>query len=125
MKNYCVDLEIAKLLTENNFPQNTFLRYQIDTLGEVELETTEFAVHDHVIEVYPAPTSDELLKELPKVKDYGVGSLLWLTITHNTRSFVVTYSASDGNQVDNIASDEKLANALAKIYLELKKENWV
>lgn len=126
MKEYCVDLEIAKELQEKGFPQNSNYSYgkylKRDGYG-FDLST----VWESVIEpfMYSAPISDEILKELPKeYKKYGFAIHL---ITHTYKSELDYYSAGyyDYHEPYFIGSDKKLSNALAKIWLSLKKEGYI
>ncbi len=122
LKNFCVDLEIAKELKENGFPQKSYFRYQINTSGEVEIETIEFSIHDNVTEIYSAPTSDEILSELPNVINE-----FWLVIAPVGEGCIVGYwenGCDNGKGLEHYF-DEKLSNALSNIWLDLKKEGYI
>lgn len=100
MKNYCVDLEIAKELKDNGFPQNSYFWW-----NKTRCSIT-------------APTSDEILKELPKeIKTkrdcyridigYDIVKKVWYC------------------GICEFFEDKKLSNALAKMWLYLKKEGYI
>lgn len=127
MKEYCVDLEIAKELEENGFPQETnfYHRIQKDGIGEFTDFSDTHLKSDFmtIINVYSAPTTDEILKELPK-KLYGCH----LEIDRTDVAYYIWY-APIGTNIDQRPKDfvagsmgKKLANALAQKWLYLKKE---
>ncbi len=119
MKKYCVDLEIAKELKENGFKSKTYFRYQIDTLGEVEIETNEFAVHDHVADIFNAPASEEIIKELPKEIDNNTFQIHFFK---SKKLWSVGYF--DYYEPWIYLEDKKLSNCLALVWLYLKKEGY-
>ncbi len=132
MKEYCVDLEIAKELKENGFAQETYFRYQIDMFGEVEIETIEFSVHDHVTEIYNTPISEEILKELPKeIKDPDFKYFYHLKIEKSSiydEMYFVSYGITSPDRfwMETYRTDDKKpSNALAKMWLLLKKEGYI
>jgi len=125
MKKYCVNLELAKKLKENEFYQNTL--YYLD--DEDNLINKNFVITSpKIIEennqlkkanYYSAPTSDELLKELPyKIKDY------YLVIAKCNKGYWVKYWNFGEIEIKHIQGNN-LANCLAKMWLYLKKEGYI
>ena len=126
MKEYCVDYEIAEKLNENGFPQTTFCSYDING--------TFWHGCD---EEYSAPNSDEILKELPVVlknkdRDFYYHSHIERIEDENKEYYEISYGYfSYGEWVIpiilpmKVISEEKLSNALAKMWLYLKKESHI
>ena len=109
MKEYCVDLELAKELKENGFPQKSTFYWWINTQGKPHFSYgTKYD--------YSAPTSDEILKELPDgiriVKQIG------------KNSGIFTVACPIGNQTKYF-DNKKLSNCLALLWLYLKKEGYI
>ncbi len=121
MKEYCVDLEIAKKLEENKFPQKSYFCYRKNIFcNQFPLERKNKYGYK-ILTIYSAPTSDEILKELEKYD-------LNLHITYDT--FTKEYSIIDaqyGFEEDNDSckNNKKLSNAVAKMWLYLKKEGYI
>lgn len=160
MKEYCVDLEIAKELKENGFPQETYFyhtpgRFQYGWDGDYELYDdgswsivnynpieynnwlkdkdamktdndyfiTEEREKELKSQVCSAPTSDEMLKELPKtISHFGC-----LTIMEGMEyNWTVCYLSNGEYTHKSInENDNKLSNALAKMWLSLKKKGYI
>lgn len=126
MKEYCVDLEIAKELKENGFPQkgffwwhcyksSDFCRYQ----NSLQYRQNEQIPEDSGLAIdYFAPTSDEILKELPDLLVLKYITLQ-LEITKQENKYSVSY------EDDPLFVDKKLSNSLAKMWLVLKKEGYI
>lgn len=121
MKDYVVDLKIAKELKENGFPQNNAYRYEID-IKEVACLCQDFVpINDHVNYVVSAPCSDELLKELPKrIANYYQN----LCIVKGNQTYWCGYE-DETLERELAASAKKLSNALAKLFIRLKKEGYL
>ena len=124
MKEHCVDLELAKELKENGFPQNS-IYYE---LFQKSLKVTEnddwFKEYKNqkcnkLIKVH-IPSSDEILKELPNITKDGI-----LKIYQMISCFEVRYSPYSSNCDSKMIKDKKLPNALAKMWLCLKKEGYI
>ncbi len=137
MKEYCVDLEIAKELEKNRFPQESNFYYsrnngQEDIKGNPIYDFSSIdggkGRFDRIIdprlryEYYPAPTSDEILKELPhEINEF------WLRIEPVKDKYIVGYweeGHEDERRFDYF-EEKKLSNALAKMWLYLKKEGYI
>jgi len=136
MKEYCVDLDIAMELKINDFSQKTYFCW----MNFTQLENDFGFVHHYISDgkeyhfqanyidsdlpakghVYYAPTSDELLKELPHEVN---GFHLRIEPVLN-EEYIVGYweeGYEDERRFDYY-NDKKLTNALAKMWLYLKKE---
>jgi len=153
MKEYCVDLEIAKELKKNGFPQKSNYSYVLDydnewyfgcnkeSINLIHKEYLSLVDHfddynkQHIEELYSAPTSDEILKELPLTIE-NEGKYHFLTIFRDfytpkepKQFYCIAYNDQDNrclNAPDNLdIEDDKLSNALAKMYLYLKKEGYI
>lgn len=144
MKEYCVDFEIAKELKENGFPQNT-IYYWHDIHGYPEFE--DFRANDYTdLSCCSAPTSDEILKELPKyINNFGKLLLDFTQYMHRdymvennyplinnelsiqlVQGHFVYYGNRNGDpQTTKTFYDDKLSHALAKTWLHLKKEGHI
>lgn len=133
MKEYCVDLELAKELKENGFPQETYFYwdnrwYYPPVASDPIIIDEEMTLYlsknaEHVSDPYSAPTSDELLKELPRF----INTIGCLTITEGIEdNWAISY-LSNGEYTHNSIQilNKKLANALAKMWLYLKKEGYI
>ena len=129
MKEFCVDLELAKELKENDFPQKPGFSWweYISTVSktkniDVFYDFPHWTVAKDVDILCFAPTSDELLKELPE----GIS----ITKCLKNKSYLVSklepnISKRINEKVYKGFQDEKLPNALAKMWLYLKKEGYI
>jgi len=130
MKEYCVDLEIAKELKENGFLQDTYFCWEEDYLDgagqpAIILSKDKNRFPKNEADYYLAPTIDEILKELPFDMCEGVGLNIWRTSDNGEYNVsYIDWDQDDHNyDIDNIRkNDKKLANALAKLWLHFKKE---
>lgn len=129
MKEFCVDLEIAEELEKNNFPQTIYGWYKPNYDGrdrkpellEVLARGTSKSSFNNLTyyRLTYAPTSDEILKELP-VEINGFNFRIERTDT----DFVIAYLELGYEDEVRFGyfHDKKLVNALAKMWLYLKKE---
>jgi len=128
MREYVVDKEIAKELKENGFPQNTnYFHAKWSTAcvksGQWDLFTAP--LDNKCIQTntdYSAPISYEILKELKKFRV--------MIISNFNDSGKYQISCDKGNlQEPNSISlriyDKKTSNALAKLWINLKKEGHI
>ena len=146
MKQFCVDLEIAKELNENGFPVFTKFWWFTDEFNpnyvfRIYDSSTENEFYDDsgnfVEKNYPAPTSDELLKELPNeiLRKYNKQNTIRIEQLQNCNDKGFYYRISYGyeeysewhilDKNDCEIKDKKLSNALAKMWLYLKKEGYI
>lgn len=130
MKEYCTDLEIAKELEKNKFPYKSSFEYQVTQFtGDGEYVDIVYngngiitPTSDCTYTVY-AQTSDEILKELPPI--FGPYQL---TIAKCFIYYQVSYKDDNDGEIMNdsaLFDDKKLSNALAKLWLYLKKEGYI
>jgi len=121
MKEYCVDFELAKELKKNYFPQNNpnfiFESGDFWNIKEWLNFQEEHGVGEELKDVkyFSAPTSDEILEELPMEYNYND-----LHITKDEKEYCVGYY--DYEYPVDYTSDKKLSNALAKMWLHLKNQ---
>lgn len=120
MKEYCIDLKIAKELKENGFPQESNFYYR-PMANNLYVCTYK---NEDTIEIcdYSAFTSDEILRELPGTIDIETNTPIKgfvLSITYDDREFMVNYGAY------KIIHSKKLSNALAIMWICLKKEGYI
>jgi len=129
MKDYVVDLEIAKELKENGFQQESEFYWQdvrwknkYGKFGGLELRNSNKGVN--TAHVYSAPTSDKILKELPV--SISIDNKTYCLEIHKIyidedcihQGYIVRYE-------DKIFDNGKLSNALAKMWLYLKKGGYI
>jgi len=127
MKEYCVDLEIAKELEKNGFISECHFEW-IDrpNINNPIIVNYFVAKSYHYKERFLAPVSDEILKELPnEIKGYSLE-----IVRYETGPIEVNYVKYNSIDVPEylINSKEmfyKLSNALAKKWLHLKKEGYI
>ena len=134
MSKYCVDLETAKELKKNGFPQKGEWGY-FNIAPEGHEDHIILCNHgaDSMVVAF-APTSDEILEQLPLyIKNrYGVDQKYSMRIMLYPDYYQVTYGFEtyDGwfvpyqNPMEEIC-DLQLVNALAKMWLYLKKEGYI
>lgn len=132
MKQYCVNLKLAKELKENGFPQKSHFLWNMSNYGYYFCNKQGYIDYSPQEDLY-APTSDELLKELPNTisnKD-NPSCKYYLRIIKN-EIFEVSYGYEDYDgwiipydyNIEN-REDKKLSNALAKLWIYLKKEGYL
>jgi len=123
MRTYCVDLEIAKELKENGFPQD--LSQWHWHLSEFDSDWDLWAIGEpnKTQNCYSAPNSDEILKELPVILELENG-IYFLYINCLENGYNVYYQTNCGDELIEIF-DTKLSNALAKGWMQLKKEGHI
>jgi hypothetical protein len=124
MDNITVDFELAKKLKKAGYKQESvfhWLRYK-----QIKLSKLVWAMDDGDIFLsdsqYSAPTTDELLEMLPHFfHQYE------LTIVKSKNKYTVSYFdlGDCEHYLNMIFVEEKLCNALAKMYLYLKKEGLI
>ena len=115
MKEYCVDLEIAKKLKENGFPQD--IDYFYPMTDGINGNKTHYAT----------PYSDEILKELPnEIKGYILEIIRYEDGTIEadyTRN--LQYEDDKEYLIDSKKLFYKLSDSLADLWLDLKKEGYI
>ena len=118
MKNYCVDLEIAKKLKDNGFPQYSYFVYYKNYLSNDIILSPKYYITNPIEskEICSAPTFEELVKNLPS-------SLLFNSITLGFNDSLNKWFINDPYNDTNCFSDYKLVNALAKLYIMIGKHN--
>ena len=133
MKEFTVDLDIAKELKENEFYQRTiFYHYKDCVDNKYKLSDTTPTLNDWISAsncdysspIYSAPTSDEILKELP----YNINGYE-LTIDRFEGQYEVYYERTLMYESDTeymkMITDKKPSNALARMWLYLKKKGYI
>lgn len=118
-----VNLETAKLLKEAGFPQANLSNYSNESAYGSRVD--HFS-HPDAITSVAMPTADELLEELPAVvvthvieEEYDV--CCWLQIDKNgEKEWMIRYEYSQGRL--HQVYTENLCEALAQMWLHLKKE---
>ena len=126
MKEFCVDLEIAKELKKEGFPQESE-NWWLENInsGKIEFNITQYPTGS---KTYYAPTSDEILKELPFDICDGVGLNIWRTSDNGEYNVsYIDWDEEDHNiHIDNIRkNDKKLSNALAKLWICVNKKGYI
>lgn len=129
MNNYSVDLEIAKELKVKGFPQTSYLIYATPTWenGAYRVKGIPFIKHEikelQFSDDISAPISDEILKELPTILELEE-SLFFLGINCLEGGYNAYYQTNCAAELIEIF-DTKLSNALAQVWLYLKKEGYI
>ncbi len=124
MKDYCVDLEIAKELKENGFPQECMFRYCCFDQSEKNLVIKYINESNFGLQyITDAPISGELLKELPKFIETD-GYLYKLIISPNESFVNVSYESNSETLLVG-SFGKKLQKSLATIWLWCKKEGYI
>jgi len=149
MKEYCIDLEIAMELKINNFPQDTGFYFYRQDDGDIDIKgnltnrkewglsfisyktdkewlLADFGHPDKWMGIQPehfisAPTTDELLKELPNNYYYH----LKIEKSPVNNEYFVHYGIASKDRAwmkNHMTNDKKISNAVALMWLELKKE---
>ncbi len=123
LKDICVDLKIAKELKEKGFSQDSLFYHVEFTNGKTVLHKRGAEFPSFIIETkYSAPTTDELLAELPvMIEDRGFD--YWLQIDKLHKEYQIIYANIDDNDdwLKGVNScDEKLPNMAAKRWIYLK-----
>lgn len=138
-----VSLETAKALKEAGFRQDTlfyFVKAKYDKEFHLSMFKTQeafeenYIVYDGIgisshssveielaIESYPAPTTDELLEELPDFLD-GSALLYWKKLWQGKTCYFAEISTLNARKESKFFSGDSLPEALAKMWLHLKKE---
>lgn len=140
MKEFCVDLEIAKELKKEGFSQKgNFFYHNINNKYQI-LSKEDFQMINPIIigGEYNAPTSDEILKELPKFvesEEYELniiqrniekGTFEFEENGNNKNKFEIFYGVFGGEVMKTPEfENKKLSNAVAKMWLYLKKEGYI
>lgn len=127
-------LETSKALKENGFRQDAYFNWlemiteQGGVLRLIPQESLSNKYSD-ISNYYAAPTSDELLEELPEsVTEHGVRYSMEI-VRHklfDEKKFFISYEDNDGCMLRQECSDnESLPEALAACWLFLKKEGLI
>lgn len=118
-----VSLETAQLLKEAGFKQETYFHWDKSQAHPPTflLETGYKGISD-----YAAPTTDELLEELPTQIVNKDGMAQWLKITPIGGDWMVVYDPVDEGITKNFIwcgqTKRLLCEALATMYIWLKKQ---
>ena len=126
LDDICVSLELAQQLKEAGYEQDSLFWWNFYSPGAMDEELVRTAYGRYKLEnigqdseeSISAPTASELLEQLPQgiFVAKGIKYRVW---NSNTNEF--TWLESD--ELDPI-DNESLANALAKIYLNLKQNSY-
>lgn len=143
MEEYCVDLQMAKELKENGFPQDSEFYWNIHKAGGGAFPLDDnlnkkFASYQEKVGVnavcyatYSAPISAEILRELPnEVKDpnFDYYHLKIEKSPINDEMYFISYGITSEDRAwmeYYNTNDKKLEKALAKMWLHLKKEGYI
>ena len=149
LQDICVDLELAKELKENDWKTMTWFYFKQDyhdMYYSLNMQNISHSLLDIRCEpkksggIYSAPTTDELLKVLPKylnldnsfsgqsyleIDNLWEKGKMWDNCNGDNSNFICHVSFNLGLTKDTIPeiTDKKLPNALAKMWLYLKKNN--
>lgn len=136
MKNHVVSLELAKQLEENGYPQKDSLfkwSFDRESTPQWEIVCNQDRMWDEY-QLLAAPLATELLEQLPvgiepkDDKDEFVWNLTILKmplIPKKPEEWFVSYSALGINKEYKYFQSVTLPDALAMMYLYLKKEELI
>lgn len=122
-----VTLQTAKLLKESRFRQDTTFRW-VDLSDSNEdywaIAYKEEAMYSLCNDSNAAPTTEELLADLPEELPYKDG-IIYLTIDLSFRYRVELFHPAyfEGGDIIYATENESFAESLAQMWLWLKKEN--
>ena len=124
-----VSLKLAKQLNEAGFTQDTEFEWYTSAYEEEDAWVTndpgEYATFGDDL-IASAPFSEEILDLLPWKLDFGDGIPKFLDITKVEDGFEVGYiSHKSHGFVDGFTSGKSLSEALAKMWLYLKKKGLI
>ena len=132
MDKHCVSLEIAKQLKEAGWKEPTIHQwsdnyYGVLTFGKpAENFKGEYRIVDSPVMLddteYPAPFATEILEELPFIITDSENRSYLLTIERIEGNYWIRLIAMDNAQRYFGAVDKSFTNALAKMWLYLRKE---
>ncbi len=122
MPTKTVSLETAKALKENGFKQDSYFfwarRAYIINGGHYKHAIFISDEHGNIDKI-SAPTTDELLEELPTAHEH-LGNLMFKKVI---RKKIVKYKCCYGNQDSSPHfENESLSEVLSQMWLHLKKE---
>ena len=131
MKEYCVDLKIAKELKENGFSQTTkyYHRIQRDGIGEFTdfSDTNLKSDFMTIVNIYSAPCSDEILKELPNEINGYVLEIIRYEDGTIEADYIRNLQYEDDKEylINSKKLFYKSSDSLADLWLDLKKEGYI
>lgn len=122
-----VTLETAIQLKNAGFIQDSISKFYVNRKDQRgrdnwNIEDLYTFPRDKVKEYYAAPTSDEILEELPETIHIKGVETWWLTIEKCNGVYVCFY---DGYEDKSYQENESLPEAPAKMYLWLKAEGLI
>lgn len=132
MKKYCIDLEIAKELKINGFSQNThyfWARYNKKVMRSEQWDLIDRPFSNEALQkpYYSAPTTDEILKELPnEINGYVLEIIRYEdgAIEADYTKYVQHYEDTE-YLIQSKKLFYKLSNCVAELWIDLKKEGYI
>lgn len=123
-----VSLETAKLLKENGFRQDAFFHYYFCPEGVPETQSTEYEWKisavcgvDSLDDEIAAPTSDELLEELPDFLNCEA-LMYWKKMWRGEMCYFAEISLINRKKESKTFSGKSMPEAMAQMWLYLKRE---
>ena len=126
MYDFVVDLEIAKELKDNGFPQKTKFNWD-KSIYDKKWDIQDNSIRPinfmpSITDSISGPISEEILKELSKIIE--TPQIFFLYINCLEGMFNVYYQTNSGEELIEIF-DKKLSNALGKCYIFLKQNGYL
>ena len=121
LQDICVSLELAKELKENGFKQDCLFEYQMAKGGIFNVTNLMMSgqnIQGIIVDRFSAPTVSELGEELPD----EINSLFLKIIKMDKERWEVYYQDYAKENIIVCGSAKSFANAMAKMWLYLKKE---
>lgn len=131
MEKITTSLELSKELKENGFKQDSIYTLSKDSLSN-RYELCFIHPQEIKEDEYSAPTAEELLEELPKdlfINDKSYHLCIYYAVSKYRCIYERLYKEYGCELIreilnkEIISDNEKLCNALAKMWLYLKKNN--
>lgn len=127
-----VSLELSKQLKEAGYGWKVSFLWEVGLDGIENLVKRYPANESDMERIFPAPIADEILDLLPnKIYEKEEDNWFYLTIHKNSdpedhyEGWEIRYKEANGNLVFLIEQEVLLADAAAKMWLYLKKENLI
>ena len=132
IEDIVVDLEIAKKLKEAGWEQNNLFyidenndAYTFYEANDITEENEYYKETRDSVLLYSAPTADEIIKKLPRKFRDATLDMVTVHSEENEIEWQVGYGIDGLSRFYWFCYDEKLSNALAKIWLWCKKNGYL
>ena len=119
MEKHRTSLELSKQLKEAGWKKETECSWYVSVLGgKPHIIMNQFlknGFNDKIVSIYPAPLATEILEEFDSWREQGI------YIFNDCDTYFVQFREFGFGKLIKDCSDQFLPNALAKMWLYLKK----